>query len=429
MPGPLQTLESTRRREALFELCSLSVVVVSPLFYGVGYVQGGQRMWIVVAMTTIAAIGALVSWTLTRRGHLATGIDTLVGTTTGVILVGTQYSGRAGLVVFLLVVALVMAGIQRSATRMLIDFTVVAGVAIITAATLPPIDPAQLPLLFTMLVLTGLFTFFGSRVNELNHLDLIEANAELQRLNTALDAARQRAEAANEAKSLFLATMSHELRTPLNAVLGYTQMVRQSIADEDLDPAEADEDLERVEKAAGRLLTQVSRILDLTRIEAAEDHEPVDIDVPALIEGIASQHRAAARDAHLDLRVSAPESLPLLHADRDRVARILTDLVENAIRFTPAGHVGISAEVDEEAVVFVVADTGIGISESDRARVFDLFTQVDGSTTRRVDGAGLGLTLCKRLADSMGATLEVDSTLGAGTRFQLRVPGALAAAH
>ncbi|MEZ4317219.1 MAG: HAMP domain-containing sensor histidine kinase [Myxococcota bacterium] len=244
-----------------------------------------------------------------------------------------------------------------------------------------------------------------------------ERTADLEREVEQRRAAERAALDANRAKSGFLTRMSHELRTPINAIVGYTELVREELEGDDLAA-----DLDRVLTASGQLLRLVDDVLDVARIERG-DLELRSADVP--VETLVRRALATSRPG-IEARGNALEIADLpkstVFVDADRVVQILTNLLANAGRFTSDGTVSIAALEDAEAVSIEVSDTGRGIPPAALDRVFEPFTQVDESTVREVDGAGLGLSIARDLALRMGGRITVRSELGAGSTFTLALP-------
>jgi len=236
----------------------------------------------------------------------------------------------------------------------------------------------------------------------------------------ALSIAKEAAETANRAKSTFLANMSHELRTPMNAIMGMSELVLRH----NTDPHQR-EQLTKVVEAAHRLLGIINDILDISRSEAERlSLESVNFQLADLLDNVAALARQKATDKHLALVFDLPAELrerPLA-GDSVRLGQILSNLINNAVKFTAHGEVRVRAAIAEESATtlllrFEVRDTGIGIAADDQYRLFDTFAQVDVSSTREYGGAGLGLALCKRLVQLMGGQIGVDSQLGAGSTF------------
>ncbi len=241
-----------------------------------------------------------------------------------------------------------------------------------------------------------------------------------------LRAEKEAAELANRAKSAFLAMMSHEIRTPMNAILGNATLLSEA----ELGPGER-ESVEAIESAGEALLAVINDVLDFSKIEAERmELERVGFAPATLIGSVVSLFGAEARTAGLKLTADIDPSIPVILAgDPHRLHQILTNLVGNAIKFTAEGGVCVRARVMDrspEATLlrFEVADTGIGISDEARARLFAPFVQVDASTTRRFGGSGLGLAICKSLVGLMGGEINVDSLPGEGSTFwfTIRLP-------
>ena len=247
-------------------------------------------------------------------------------------------------------------------------------------------------------------------------------------LTAARDAAQERAaaaQAANLTKSQFLTTMSHELRTPLHGVLGMAQSLRNDA----LTPAQAKR-VGVILQQGESLLGMLNDLLDLSRIEAgALELEPVEYDLEHLTRGVVAAYEPLALKKGLSFAFDIGAAARGRYVgDAVRIRRILYSLVDNAVKFTTAG--GVSLHVDRVAgqLVFKVEDSGIGIGEADRARLFEDFFQADAGLARTYGGAGVGLAICGRLTALMDGQIEVGSSLGKGSIFTLRLPARQVAA-
>jgi signal transduction histidine kinase/ActR/RegA family two-component response regulator len=257
------------------------------------------------------------------------------------------------------------------------------------------------------------------------HLErsVAERTAELTMANADLRASAAQILEANRLKSEFLANVSHELRTPLNAVLGYTDLLLDGIYGP-LDEAKA-ESLRKVRRNSEALLRLINDILELSRVEAGRMAVTIETFDPA---DLATNSIASVRPLfdrkNLPLRAEIGRNLPRVEGDRGKVQQVLFNLLSNALKFTARGHVIVRVfpSEDRQTVYFEVTDTGEGIPEDKLHFIFDQFRQLDGSTTRRAGGTGLGLALCQRLAQLMGGAIHVRSEVGRGSSFTFSLP-------
>ena len=225
------------------------------------------------------------------------------------------------------------------------------------------------------------------------------------------------AEAANRAKSAFLATMSHEIRTPLNGVLG----MAQAMAAEDLSDLQR-ERLSVIHRSGESLLAILNDLLDLSKIEAGKlELEAIEFDLGEVARGAHSAFTALANKKGLSFGLDVEQAAGRYQGDPTRLRQILYNLISNALKFTEAGEIRVTATRVGDRLELAVRDTGLGISPENLSRLFGKFDQLDSSTTRRFGGTGLGLSICHELAQLMDGDIVVESEVGVGSCFTLRV--------
>jgi signal transduction histidine kinase/CheY-like chemotaxis protein len=293
----------------------------------------------------------------------------------------------------------------------------------------------QAPAMRALYVLLGLGAVAGlvrwrNRALRQRNLELEQTvqarTAALTQREQQLSEARDAAESANRAKSVFLASMSHELRTPLNAILGYTQLLR---AKRDL-PAESHRQIEIIHQSGDHLAGMINEVLDLAKVEAGRielQAQPFSLNRLLALLGEIFTLRAAQKNLGFALH-TAPGVPDFVTGDEARLRQVLLNLLGNALKFTPAGRVELHVSAAGGQVGFAVSDTGIGIPAAEQARIFDRFYQAAGPAFS-AQGAGLGLAISQRLVRLMGGVIEVESAPGRGStfRFELALPAAASA--
>lgn len=268
-----------------------------------------------------------------------------------------------------------------------------------------------------------------------------ESYRELQSKQDKLQVAYDRLKELDRLKSNFLATVSHELRTPLTSIIGYSEMLLEGIAGDVV--GEQREFVTTIREKGEQLLTLIKGLLDLSKLESGTmSLRRGTLDVAPLVKDVVQTMAPHAKKKGIVLQADVEAGLPALWADGERLRQVLLNLIENAIKFTPtAGSVRVSAKLasmaaasgaDEgglvllgaqrTAVEFRIADSGIGIAESERGRVFDAFYQVDSSSTREQGGTGLGLSIVKRLVEGHDGAVRVEPNEPAGTVFVVAIP-------
>ncbi|MEX2008885.1 MAG: ATP-binding protein, partial [Dongiaceae bacterium] len=261
---------------------------------------------------------------------------------------------------------------------------------------------------------------------ELAQVELASRSAELAELAARLLLARDESNAANRAKSEFLATISHELRTPLNAIIGFSEIMKDRMFGP-MGNAQYDEYAQDIHDSGRHLLGLVNDILDLSKAESGADQIREEIvEVSEVIRSTLMLVRKRAETAGVDLDVDMAGDLPALLVDKRKLTQILVNLLCNAVKFTDRGGKATLRAWSSHGsgFVFQVVDNGVGIAPEDIPKAFSRFGQIDGSLSRKHEGTGLGLPLSKALVEQHGGSLDLQSGVGVGTTVTVRFPAA-----
>lgn len=267
----------------------------------------------------------------------------------------------------------------------------------------------------SIFLIMTILLFVGIRRAEKKRRD-----SEAYALDCTID--RDSAQHANKTKSGFLANMSHELRTPLNAIIGYSELLEEEASD--LGQPYIIKDLKHIDKAAHHLLALINDILDLSKIEVGRiELNPQMVDIPSLVQEVCATIRPLAEAKGNEFEFEVSTDVDKCFVDDTKLKQILLNLLSNACKFTKDGKVLLNVNNSSEHwIIFEVRDTGIGLTKEQQEKIFDAFVQADKSTTREYGGTGLGLTICKCFCNLMGGEVKVESEIGKGTVFTIKLP-------
>ncbi len=426
VPRALHLGDPIERRRARMVVFNTSVFIAYGVFQAAMElaVETPERAWPAIAVLaggTASGLGAI--FYLRRRGESQAAANAALIALFAVITIITY--GKGGLsapglswFVVLPVVARALCGSRTAVFVAAASLVVVLGFAMFETYGLPvPEPPTGTALAIKRVVAICAGAVLCAGLVYMN--GIFEEEAQL-----ALVAMRDSATQASRAKSLFVANVSHEIRTPMTAILGYTDV----LAEPGIDEAERREAIETLRRNGHQLLALINDMLDLSKIEAgglevrSREVSPISVaqQVVALL-----RDRARARGLALELELA--RDLPAaVWTDPVRLQQILVNLLGNAIKFTEQGGIRVVVSLESEAPVeqlrFDVIDSGIGIAPADRERVFEPFSQVDATESRRYGGTGLGLAISQRLAEQLGGALSLASEIGRGSVFTLRLP-------
>ncbi|MBZ0257930.1 HAMP domain-containing histidine kinase, partial [bacterium] len=250
---------------------------------------------------------------------------------------------------------------------------------------------------------------------------LVEEMRSCQEVVKSLRSRTEQLEEAERMRAEFLALISHELRTPLNAIIGYNSLLDDGVYG-DMNEKQH-KAVQRVDRNAARLLSLINQLLDLSRLESgAASVFREETDLKQLIEAILDDYQVVAEEKGVEFVTSFPRRDVLLMTDPSKLGEMVRQLVSNAVKFTQNGTVTLSIQTEDSHVALEVADTGPGIDESKREKIFCLFEQAVPMLARPCQGAGLGLAIVRRLADLLSICVELESKLGEGSTFRMNIP-------
>jgi signal transduction histidine kinase len=366
------------------------------------------------------AYNATVRWYIQRRpdlfasGYLTTVCDSLL--TMVMVLMGGGFNSTFSYALFTVMISVAMRYGYGPSLAMIAIFTTTDALEHFMTGQTPG---APFAFRTGFLAITALLASYLRSLMWRAEVALHERLVETQRLYADLAVAHQELLSLDEAKTNFLANVSHELRTPLTSIRAFSEIL-QSYPDDDETQQEF---LQIISSESERLTRLVNDVLDVTKIESGEmDWREEDIDASALLEQCARTIAPLFEQSTLEFLQAVPLDLPLIRGDHDRLQQVVHNLLNNAMKFTSQGAIGLRASVTGDELHIVVWDTGIGISAQDQERVFEKFQQVGDTLTGKPKGTGLGLTICREIVEHHGGQLLLDSQPGRGSSFTIVLP-------
>lgn len=392
---------------------------------------GGLVPWLTVLLVVYGLLWPQVAWLrarTSRNSKRAERINLIADSLfIGAWIAGIQYSLWPA---FLIFSAVHLGNIAIGGIRLALYGVLAEAVGMVCVSGVIGLEPhfQSAPLatgisIGSFFLYSSVFAFFLFRGSKY----IVRSRKEVEAQSAALAVAKDHAETANRSKSMFLANMSHELRTPLNAIIGYSELLAEEAEDDGNEAIIPD--LDKIRSAGTHLLEMINGVLDLSKIEAGKlDVVLEEGDVGDLIDGVQATVAPLIKNNNNTLVVDSAD-LGRMTTDVTKLRQILFNLLSNASKFTERGRIELSArrqtQADGDWLVFAVSDSGIGMTPEQQAQVFEPFTQASATTSREYGGTGLGLTLSRRFAEMLGGDLTMDSEVGVGTRFTLRLPAAI----
>jgi signal transduction histidine kinase len=362
----------------------------------------------------------VVRWYIQRRpdlfanGYLTTVCDSFLNM--AMVLAGGGFDSPFSYVLFTVMISVAMRYGYGPSLAMTMIFT---GTDAIEHVLFSQSADAAFAFRTGFLIITALLASYLRSLTVKAEHALHERLVELQRLYADLAVAHQELLSLDEAKTNFLANVSHELRTPLTSIRAFSEILQSYPDDEETQQ----EFLQIITSESERLTRLVNDVLDVTKIESGEmDWRDEAIDTSALLDQCARTFFLLFDHSTLRFELDVAPSLPSIRGDHDRLQQVIHNLLNNAMKFTSQGSVGLRAAADGDRIHIEVWDTGVGIAVEDQERVFEKFQQVGDTLTGKPKGTGLGLTICRDIVAHHGGSLRLDSQPGHGSRFIIVLP-------
>lgn len=427
---PHASLTGETRRQARLLLGMLVVLVLLSLLGTIATTaerfvfDTERRSTVPIFFAAFLLIAFLINYVVARSKRYGTAALLFVSAPTALITIAALVAqGDAGtFFLYFLTVGTLLSSLLLSLKTTwivaIVNFLIVIGLVLV----IPGFETSTIDeILFNLMVPALLLVSASMRQGYLTQI--ASQVSALEQANRDVQASRDKAEAASNAKTVFLSNMSHELRTPLNTIIGYTSSMLhmpQMYKGQAL-PEVFRSDINLIMENGQYLLGLINDILDLSKIEADKlELNCTVVDLPALFKGVLATSIGLIKDKPLQIQPDFPDALPKVWADAGRVRQILLNLMSNAIKYTETGHVQLRAEVQNDSVQIHVIDTGVGIKPELLTTIFDRFQQVQSNTN--IQGTGLGLDISQRLVAMHGSKITVKSVVGQGSTFSFTLP-------